>query len=453
MEAPPLPDAMRVPWMRLLMLGLALTGENFEGQLATAGHVAFSWAAGSLSTALQRRVVVPKLVARGQLHPSQLQRAKKLHWPSLLLHSAAAAATAYLLHRADHLRMVCFLGFTTLVLPLFRAVVFPYNALVLPFLGFVLATVWRWEGVQELFVGLLLFQVVPVLQEVAMEATHRRWPAYVVWWAGFLAVTPLFAVAASVYLVPDYFDYVYAHADPRRRTPNAEFGWKAVHALEHVLGIGGELGAEDNPFTVLGLPQSATRAQIKKRWRELSLLYHPDKVGDTAKNREYFLKLKAAVEFVTESDKQHSSLDPDVLRQRLVDLIQKCFRLMPVVAMWVAISVVTVVAGYFRKPQKPDDNEGEGVGGSEGPAENLEEKKGGGFRLGPSFMGSSFFGLGEDPREETVVGTAQPAAAAAAEAAGPAVSISPAAAALAAGGVHTVGGKRVKQRKGHRGGS
>lgn len=34
-----------------------------------------------------------------------------------------------------------------------------------------------------------------------------------------------------------------------------------------------------DPFQILGLDTSATEKEIKKAYRKLSLLYHPDKVG------------------------------------------------------------------------------------------------------------------------------------------------------------------------------
>ena len=44
------------------------------------------------------------------------------------------------------------------MLPLFKTLAFPRVLPVLPFLVAVCYGVWRWEGVQELFLGLVLFQ-------------------------------------------------------------------------------------------------------------------------------------------------------------------------------------------------------------------------------------------------------------------------------------------------------
>jgi curved DNA-binding protein CbpA len=49
----------------------------------------------------------------------------------------------------------------------------------------------------------------------------------------------------------------------------------------------------------LGLPQTATERQIKKRFRDLSLKYHPDKTGNDLKKKEFFMKLQGAMEVIT----------------------------------------------------------------------------------------------------------------------------------------------------------
>lgn len=47
-----------------------------------------------------------------------------------------------------------------------------------------LAAIWLWEGVRPLFMGLLLFQLLPTLQEVLKRAQRgRRTLSVAAWWA------------------------------------------------------------------------------------------------------------------------------------------------------------------------------------------------------------------------------------------------------------------------------
>ena len=47
------------------------------------------------------------------------------------------------------------------------------------------------------------------------------------------------------------------------------------------------------------MPQTASEAQIRKRFRQLSVKYHPDKTGNDVKKKEYFMKLQGAMEVIT----------------------------------------------------------------------------------------------------------------------------------------------------------
>ena len=64
--------------------------------------------------------------------------------------------------------------------------------------------------------------------------------------------------------------------------------------------------ANDDPYTVLGLPRDATMSQIRKAYRQLSLKYHPDKApagqAETAKLR--FEGIGTAYETLSDPDKR-----------------------------------------------------------------------------------------------------------------------------------------------------
>ena len=65
-----------------------------------------------------------------------------------------------------------------------------------------------------------------------------------------------------------------------------------------------------DPFDVLGVDESATDREIKKAYRQLSLVHHPDKGGD----EEAFREVNAAYRALTDPEARENWLkygDPD----------------------------------------------------------------------------------------------------------------------------------------------
>lgn len=52
-----------------------------------------------------------------------------------------------------------------------------------------------------------------------------------------------------------------------------------VEGQKSETGVIGEGGIFADPYAVLGLPQNASIEQVKKRYRQLSMIYHPDREG------------------------------------------------------------------------------------------------------------------------------------------------------------------------------
>mmetsp|Transcript_24602 Transcript_24602/g.30226 ORF Transcript_24602/g.30226 Transcript_24602/m.30226 type:complete len:342 (+) Transcript_24602:155-1180(+) len=70
------------------------------------------------------------------------------------------------------------------------------------------------------------------------------------------------------------------------------------------------MDANENPYEILGLPQSAntTSTQIKSAYRKLALKYHPDKVAgsatDKARASQIFTKVGAAYETLSDEERR-----------------------------------------------------------------------------------------------------------------------------------------------------
>jgi DnaJ-class molecular chaperone len=59
-----------------------------------------------------------------------------------------------------------------------------------------------------------------------------------------------------------------------------------------------------DPYTVLGVPRSASEAEIKKAYRKLAKEHHPDRNADDAQAKERFSEVNAAYEIVGDANKR-----------------------------------------------------------------------------------------------------------------------------------------------------
>ena len=152
-------------WFRVIMLLAMIKGDNIEGALSNIGYVMLSSSLHSGFQLVQGKIMLPKLVKMGKVHPEALRKAK-FPMRRMLWHFFVASFVAYLLVQSGSKRLTWFLLVTTGVFPIFRCFAFPKMWPIPAFMCLVMYFVWRNEGVQELFLGLLLFQAVPVMQEI-----------------------------------------------------------------------------------------------------------------------------------------------------------------------------------------------------------------------------------------------------------------------------------------------
>ena len=59
-----------------------------------------------------------------------------------------------------------------------------------------------------------------------------------------------------------------------------------------------------DPYTILGVPKSASEAEVKKAYRRLAKLHHPDRNADDPKAKERFSELNSAYEIVGDAAKR-----------------------------------------------------------------------------------------------------------------------------------------------------
>ena len=245
-----------------------------------------------------------------------------------------------------HTQMSLFLVFTTALLPLFSAAVHPRAWPSVPLLLAALAAVWRWEGVRPLFLGLYLFQLLPVTFELCARALPawprtRKLASRLIWWLGALSVIPLLLVAAAAMFAPVL---LFAQEQGGSAPGGAQRVWGL---LQGCMGVG--RGPED-PWRVLKLPRGATLREVKKRVRELSLAYHPDKVGaNNPLAHARFLQIQQAAELLTRKGGAEGAAQQAARRalDASKEAATRCVECTLVVAIWLALSFFAWVSALL----------------------------------------------------------------------------------------------------------
>ena len=383
-------------WMRVALMLMAVRSDNVESTLQQIGYMALSWCLKGLFRALQGPIMVPKLVRMGKMHPEVARRGNKRAFRAVASWFALTIAVVAFLFHVGVVRITLFLCFTALILPVFRAACFPSVFPVFPFLVSACYAVWRWEGVQELFLGLVLFQALPKTQELLVHyAGCRRGQFFgaLTWIFVASAVMPVVATFLVAYLVPELLEALVSN----RADPAIAPYWALLEWYYGVLGFA--MADGENPYRVLGVPQTASEAQIRKRFRQLSVKYHPDKTGNDVKKKEYFMKLQGAMEVITKGTFDGPAND-NALRERLRGTVARCSELTPIIGIWVALTLLAFLAWLVQAPDK--DVKSDDSGGGESVVGDGGELQGGGhamdipreFDIGPNFLGGGVLGYG-----------------------------------------------------------
>jgi len=287
--------------------------------------------------------------------------------------------------------MPLFILCTAAVLPLCQAACFPAAWPMLPLLGTGLAAIWLWEGVRPLFMGLYLFQLLPAVSELVSRAatfiirapdgsgeikvtpTSTR-GTRLTWLLALLTVLPVAGLAAVVLYSPDTFAAFLAKPMARMehaaRTSHLEgeatapVGWdeRLWRLMLACLGVG--RGADD-PWRVLKLPRGASAREVKKRMRELSLVYHPDKVGNNPVAHARFLAIQAAADkLIGKRPGGANALASEAARVAMdhaKEAAQRCVECVGVVFMWIATSAIGFVMQLLQAAAARPMNDAQAV--------------------------------------------------------------------------------------------
>ncbi|KAI8394289.1 Sec63 Brl domain-containing protein [Radiomyces spectabilis] len=81
-------------------------------------------------------------------------------------------------------------------------------------------------------------------------------------------------------------------------------GWVTVALLAYQVSHAEAPKASWDPYEILGISEGASLAEIKKVYKKLSLIYHPDKAqpGSEKENEEQFIQISKAYQVLTDED-------------------------------------------------------------------------------------------------------------------------------------------------------
>jgi len=369
-----------LPWFRIAMTIVMLSSDDVEGALTNIAYVVLGWSLKEVFGIVQQLVLLPKLVALGKVHPEAWRRAK-IPYGALFFLVGLSAGVQWALYETGRGRLGYFLILTTGALPTFKCAVYPRVWPIGPFLAAMIYGVWRFEGVKELFVGLVLFQGVATAQELW---TYYLGPSafwsFVIWAVTFACIAPIPVIFAAAYFYPKLVDRVIR----RRKKPEYVDMWAKFEWYAKLLGFSDAEGVD--PFRTLGLSRTATSAQIRKRYRDLSMVYHPDKTGNDPAKTAMFIKIQKAMDMVTKGTFDDARpADERAVHERVFSTISRCGALTPVIAIWLGLSILSGLGYLIRR-------------GASSDAEDAAEDAYSDPRVGASFVGSNIFGYGSGRR-------------------------------------------------------
>ena len=237
---------MGVPWFRMIMMIVMLSSDDVEGALANVAHVLLGWSLRELFHILQQVIIVPKLVRAGRVHPEVWRRAK-FPWTAVCFHLACSGGVQWGLHKAGRARLGYFLIITTGALPVFKCLTYPRVWPMVPFVAWVLYATWYFEGAQELFVGLALFQGVATAQETRAYyfGPSATW-SFAIWLVAFAASFPIVVIFGAAY----FYSHKFERFIRRRKKPEYETLWLYFERYARALGYSDEAVS----YTHLTLP-------------------------------------------------------------------------------------------------------------------------------------------------------------------------------------------------------
>eukprot|EP00281_Chroomonas_sp_CCMP1168_P006425 CAMPEP_0206275004 /NCGR_PEP_ID=MMETSP0047_2-20121206/35477_1 /ASSEMBLY_ACC=CAM_ASM_000192 /TAXON_ID=195065 /ORGANISM="Chroomonas mesostigmatica_cf, Strain CCMP1168" /LENGTH=643 /DNA_ID=CAMNT_0053704297 /DNA_START=26 /DNA_END=1957 /DNA_ORIENTATION=- len=179
-----------------------------------------------------------------------------------------------------------------------------------------LALSWGFQGMDQLFLGLLFLQAIPAVQErFWFKPTQHGYLVLVI----VTLCMPFFSVGITSRFFPSYLDY---------------FPKPFLRVLCMLANVTPRV---KDYYQVLGLSRDADMKMIRRVFRQLSLELHPDKVGDDPIALARFNEVREASDALT---KQRAAYDKAIENQELNEMAPRCEAFMIMMYFWILHALI-----------------------------------------------------------------------------------------------------------------
>eukprot|EP00290_Baffinella_frigidus_P010486 CAMPEP_0180145828 /NCGR_PEP_ID=MMETSP0986-20121125/17995_1 /TAXON_ID=697907 /ORGANISM="non described non described, Strain CCMP2293" /LENGTH=347 /DNA_ID=CAMNT_0022090465 /DNA_START=270 /DNA_END=1313 /DNA_ORIENTATION=- len=213
---------------------------------------------------------------------------------------------------------------------------------VLPSLGSLMALLYLWDGMSGLTSGTLFLIVLP-------EVTARL-PAFPSWKTILFYLTLVLVsapIAAVVIGATNFEKEMMELPEVYKNTAKTLLGARPESVPDY--------------YAVIGVRRGAEGPEIKKMFRELSKIYHPDKTVGNLELQEKFVKISDAVRKLTGKQSDKAAHTKELENAELQDMVTRAVYYVMLSGLWFTIAAMQ----WFSKRKEGQPTAEGGEGGAE----------------------------------------------------------------------------------------
>jgi len=206
---------------------------------------------------------------------------------------------------------------------------------VLPTMAGLTVFLYLWDGLSGLTSGTLFLIVLP-------EFTHRlpKFPALKTigfYLTIFLIVAPVAALTiGAMYYEKEMMDVPEEYKSLAKRM------------------LGAKPESVPDYYSIIGVRRGADTSEIKKAFRELSKVYHPDKTAGNPEDQERFVKISEAARKLTGKVTDRASYSKELETAELTDMVTRSVYFVMLFGLWMLMTILSFAGKPKQQELNPD---------------------------------------------------------------------------------------------------